>query len=117
MEAAIILAKCKNRNYTYGIRIQKMDDGDWWRTWAFPIDEQRGNREGYGITRIQGNMFYKEGYPGCPYCKTMDFVQCGKCSKLTCFKGENSMICSWCGNSMNNITPASDKFNVSGGDI
>lgn len=25
MEAAIILAKCKNRNYTYGIRIQQME--------------------------------------------------------------------------------------------
>ena len=43
IEAAVITAKCSKGKRTYGIRIQKMEDGDWWRTWAFPIDEKRAS--------------------------------------------------------------------------
>ena len=80
MDAAVILAKCYKTKKMYGMRSQKMNDGDWWRTWAFPIDEKRAR-------------------------------------KLSCWNGETRLTCLWCGNDMNNIATATEKFNLSGGDI
>lgn len=117
MEAAVLLAKCGKRNRIYGIRTQKMSDGDWWRTWAFPIDEHRAESEGYDLTVVQGNLFYTEEYPGCPFCGTKNFVMCNKCHKISCWNGESRLECPWCGNDMNNIVTATEKFNLSGGDI
>lgn len=117
MEAAVILAKCAKRNQIYGIRTQKMQDGDWWRTWAFPVDESRARREGYDVTEVQGNLYPTEGYPGCPFCGTVSFVQCNKCRRISCWHGESSVTCPWCGTGLENITLATEKFQVSGGDI
>ena len=117
MEAAVIVGKCPKRSQMYGMRTEKMNDGDWWRTWAFTIDEKRAHNEGYDATPVQGNLYYTEEYPGCPYCKTKLFVQCNKCKKLTCFNNEKELLCQWCRNNMNNIVTATEKFNVSGGDI
>lgn len=117
MEAAIILAKCPKRKIAYGMRTQKMNDGDWWRTWAFPINEKRAHSEGYDETQVLGNLFATAEYPGCPYCGAKGFVQCNKCKKIACYSGEKSLICPWCGNLMDNITTATEKFSLSGGDI
>ncbi len=117
IEAAVITAKCSKGKQTYGIRIQKMEDGDWWRTWAFPIDEKRASKESYDATKAQGNLYVTEGYPGCPYCGTKGFVQCGSCHKLSCWNGESRLVCPWCGSEMKEIVSAKEKFDVSGGDI
>ena len=117
MDAAVILAKCYKTKKMYGKKRKKMNDGDWWRTWAFPIDEKRAHGEGYDTTIVQGNMYHTEEYPGCPYCGTKNFVQCNKCRKLSCWNGETRLTCLWCGNDMNNIATATEKFNLSGGDI
>ena len=116
MEAAIILAKCSKQKKTYGIRTEKMSDGDWWRTWAFPISDRRAKNEGYDNTPILGNMYATKDFPGCPYCGAKSFVQCGKCRKISCWKGESSLPCNWCGNYLNNITTATSKFSLFGGD-
>ena len=117
MEANVVLVRCNKNRKIYGTRIQKMSDGDWWRTWSFPVDEKRAKNEGYDQQNIQGNLFATEEFPGCPYCGTKSFVQCNKCRKLSCWNGEKVLKCEWCGNNMNNITAATDKFSVSGGDI
>ena len=117
MEASVILTKCSKNNGIYGVRIQKMEDGDWWRTWSFPVSENRAKAEGYDQEKIRGNLYCTEHFPGCPYCGTKNFVQCNKCGRLSCWHGEKAMRCSWCGNNMDNIVVATDKFNVSGGDI
>ena len=117
MEATVILAKCSKAKRTYGIRIQKMEDGDWHRTWAFPVDEKRACNEHYDETSVQGNLRATEKYPGCPYCGTKGFVQCGSCHKISCWNGESRMTCPWCGNDMVDIAPATKKFDVSGGDV
>lgn len=117
MEAAVIVGKCTKRNQMYGMRTQKMKDGDWWRTWAFSIDEKRAHSEGYDETPVQGNLYHTEEYPGCPYCGTKSFVQCNKCRKLSCWNGEKKLVCTWCGYNMDNIVTATEKFNLSGGDI
>ncbi len=117
MEAAVLLAKCQRTKKIYGIRTQRMSDGDWWRTWAFPVDESRAHKEGYDATRVQGNLYCTEEYPGCPYCRTKGFVLCNRCKKISCWNGENQLTCPWCENDMNNIVSATEKFDLSGGDI
>lgn len=116
MEAEVILAKCPKNNRTYGMRTQKMSDGDWWRTWAFPINEKKAHNEGYDITEVKGGLNPMEEYPGCPYCGTKGFVQCGRCRKLSCYNGEEQIVCKWCGNLMSNFV-TSESFDVSGGGI
>lgn len=117
MEAAVVVAKCSKGKRTYGIRTQKMEDGDWWRTWAFPIDEKRARKENYDQTKIQGNLYCTEDYPGCPYCGTKGFVLCGNCHKISCWNGETSLTCPWCGSKLEEISAATKKFDLSGGDV
>ena len=115
MEAIIILAKCPKTHLMYGIRAQKINR-DWWRTWAFPINEYRARREGYDITTVEGSLCCTMDYPGCPYCKYKGFVQCYECHKLSCWDGKSHMVCPWCGMVMDNIITSTD-FTISGGDI
>lgn len=114
MEANILLFKCSRSNQLYGVRVQKMKDGDWWRTWAFKIKSQYAKREGYDRTQVLGNLNSTKDYPGCPYCGTYGFVQCVQCKKLSCWNGETSLICPWCGEEMENIIAATEKFSVTG---
>lgn len=115
MKAMVILIKCSKYKRCFGARTQLMEDGDWWRTWAFPIGEDTASKEGFDKENIKGNLYTTEEYPGCPYCGTNRFVQCNKCGKLTCWNGENSIICEWCGNTLDNIEIAQDKFDMFGG--
>ena len=115
MEAAVVLAKCAKNRQMYGMRTQKMEDGKWWRTWAFPIDEHRAHQEGYDSTQTFEGMVSTEEYPGCPYCGGSGFVQCTQCGKLTCWNGETALDCLWCGNRLENMVYA-DSFQLSGGD-
>lgn len=117
MEANVILVRCNKHQKIYGTRIQRMQDGDWWRTWAFPVSEKRAKNEGYDQQEVRGNLFATEEFPGCPYCGAKRFVQCNKCKKLTCWNGAKKLKCEWCGNNMDNIVAATEKFSVSGGDI
>ena len=111
MEATVILAKCK-QGQIYGIRVQKMEDNDWWRTWSFPIKELQAAREGYDTTNIHGNLYATPEYPGCPYCESKTFVRCD-CGKITCWGGELFMSCSWCGKS-GTVADATDKMSFDG---
>lgn len=115
MEASILLVKCPNNRKTFGVRIQKMNDGDWWRTWAFKLNETQAKSEGYDRTQAVGNLYSTEDYPGCPYCGTDGFVQCHNCHKISCWHGESSLKCAWCGETMNNIVSATEKFTVDSG--
>ena len=117
MEAVVILARCSANKLMFGMRTQKMSDGDWWRTWAFPLDEHRARKEGYDLTPIQGNLYFTESYPGCPYCGTKSLVHCNICHKLTCWNNESHLRCAWCGNNMRKISQMKEKLSLMGGDI
>ena len=114
MDVTILLMKCPTTHKPYGVRIQKMSDNDWWRTWAFPLNLTQAKNEGYDETMIQGALHVTQEYPGCPYCGAKGFVQCGKCKKIVCWKKESSLTCEWCGKKMENIRIA-DKFDITGG--
>lgn len=112
VEAKVVLQKC-NKKDTFGVRIQKMN-GDWYRTWAFKINEKNAGDEGYGEEQVSGSLQAMDEYPGCPYCGDDGFVLCG-CGKLGCstnIKGD-IYVCPWCGNS-GRVSSASS-FDVSGG--
>ncbi len=116
MEANIILFKCSRQSKYYGVRVQKVND-DWVRTWAFKISEKNAKKEGYDQQPIRGNLYATDEYPGCPYCGLKSFVQCNACNKISCWNGESSLQCVWCGNQMSNIVTATDEFDVDGGDF
>lgn len=73
-----------------------MNDGDWWRTWSFPMKKTQAKSEGFDKNSVKGNMYATEEYPGCPYCGTFGFVQCNTCHKITCWNSESSLVCEWC---------------------
>lgn len=111
LEANVILGKCYNKEL-YGMRVQKIN-GDWMRTWAFPIKAEAAQGEGFDNVKISGSFFSTKEYPGCPYCEQDDFIVCGVCKKISCYHGEEMSVCQWCGNS-SAVDPA-DSLDVSGG--
>jgi hypothetical protein len=113
MEANVIIIKCSKPNKAFGARVEKMEDGDWWRTWAFNISAKKASSEGYINNSVIGNLYCTEDYPGCPHCGTTGFIQCHKCNKLSCWNNEERLVCPWCGAELDNIVTATDKFNVS----
>lgn len=114
MDANVVLIKCTRAKKLFGVRIQLMDDGDWWRTWAFKIDDRRAKNEHYDTNRVVGNLFPTEEYPGCPYCESNGLVQCGNCQHLSCWHGEKSIMCDWCETLMTDIVSTTDKIEIAG---
>ena len=45
MKAAVILQRCTYTRKTFGIRVQELGDGEWYKTWTFPIDEKTARKE------------------------------------------------------------------------
>ena len=118
IEAQLILCKCA-KQHTFGIRVEKRD-GDWYRTWAFKIDEKRAKREGFDKVVINGSMDVDEEYPGCPYCGSKGFFQC-ECGKINCFKENEAgnrwdVTCNWCGRHLT-VTRATSAFNMKAGGV
>lgn len=111
--ATVVLARCRQSKRTFGIRVEKKNDGAWHCDWTFQIDEKAASHEGYGDTLVSGRVDLDQEYPGCPYCGTMGWFSCGKCGKLTCLGEERFVTCSWCGNS--GEMRFSDTFDLHGG--
>lgn len=112
MDASVVLIKCTRAKKLFGVRIQLMDDGDWWRTWAFKIDDRYVKNEHYDTNRVVGNLFPTEEYPRCPYCEANAFVQCGNCQHLSCWHGEKSLMCGE--TLMFSIVSTTDKIEIAG---
>ncbi len=94
-EASVILAKCAG-DKLYGIRIEKREN-DWVRTWAFKLNEEMAEKEGFDKTQFTGNFYTDEEYPGCPYCGAKKCFVCGSCGKVSCYDGSDRVVCGWCG--------------------
>lgn len=111
MKAAVIVAKCPKTKRSYGIRVEQMEDLDWWRTWSFEIDDTRAAREGYDTNTIEGNLNALDSYPGCPYCGSTTYFFC-TCGKISC-GGPNGVdyTCPWCGSTCKPV-PLTDKITL-----
>lgn len=115
MEANVILARCHKSKKLFGIRVQRMSDGDWWRTWSFPLNEQLARNEGYDKQTIEGSFRLTEDARGCPYCGNVRLVKCS-CGKLGCEGGaEGQWTCPWCGIT-GRLAPL-NRMSTTGGDM
>lgn len=117
MKASVILQKCAKTKKLFGIRVQEMEDGEWYRTWAFPIDEERAAQEGYQNTQIKSFLPAAAEYPGCPYCGSMGFFYDSNCGRISCYDGGSTATCPWCNVTYENIGSIEDKLDFQGGDL
>ncbi len=117
MEAAVILQRCGQSRKAFGIRCQKMEDGEWYRTWAFPVDESRASREGDDKTEIVSLLPATADYPGCPYCGSNRVFYDSNCGKLSCYHGETVFTCPWCNTTYSDLGTWTEKASFTGGDI
>lgn len=113
-KAEVILMKCPETKRIYGVRVEEWQ-GDWFRTWAFPIEERKASHEGFDKTKIRGNLYPADEYNGCPYCKSVCYVQCSRCGKLSCWNSEERISCAWCGLT-GDVSRIEDEIGVKGGD-
>ena len=65
--------------------------------------------------KIRGNLYPADEYNGCPYCKSVCFVQCTRCGKLSCWNNEERISCAWCGLT-GDVSRIEDEVDVKGGD-
>lgn len=117
MKATVILQKCTYTQKLFGVRIQQMDDGEWYRTWAFPIEEASAKRERYDATKIMSILPADPEYPGCPYCGSKGSFYDSNCGKLACYRGESSITCPWCNMTYDDLGPIKEKVAFTGGDL
>ncbi len=118
MRATVILQKCAYTRKTFGIRVQEMEDGEWYKTWAFPIDEASANREGYDKTRINSMLPALPDYPGCPYCGSKGIFYDHNCGgRISCYNGEEAVTCPWCNVTYNELGAMTEKAIFTGGDM
>jgi hypothetical protein len=115
INAKVAICKCPKTKGVFGIRFEERN-GDWLRTWAFKIDEDKAKREGFDATKINGTMTPTTEYPGCPYCETNTIAPCS-CGKIFCFPEWTGVpkeaTCPWCGKTAL-YTPV-EKIQVTGG--
>lgn len=114
-QAKIILMKCPEGDKIYGVRIEEYE-GDWYRTWAFPLDPKKASREGYDKNKFSGNLWPADEYPGCPHCRSVSFLKCETCGKLSCWTGKERVRCPWCG-TKGRIMQTDKKMEFGGGDM
>ena len=116
IEANVVMARCRKSCRTFGIRVERRKDNVWYCTWAFPLSEKSGAKEGYDNVSISGRVELTLEYPGCPYCGDGDgCVSCGVCKKLTCSSSrENYFTCAWCGFS-GKVVADGTEFDLTGG--
>ena len=111
-EVTIIQTRCQRSKQLFGIRAEKIREGEWLCNWAFKMSEKTAANEQYGETPVSGRMAFDAEYPGCPYCGTIGWFICGKCGRVTCYSGESTTTCGWCGNTA--PCTVGDRFDLKG---
>lgn len=91
----IITSRCRKTREVFGIRVELKEQGSWLADWAFAINAEAANREGYNKTTIRGAFGIGTGYPGCPYCSALSFFKCS-CDKIGCWDNSETVTCPWC---------------------
>ncbi len=111
--ASVVLCRCRHSRELYGIRAEKCNADTWLFTWSFKIKETSAKREGYDSNYVSGQINHSDEFPGCPYCESHSWFQCGACGKLTCCLPDPQYTkCAWCGNEGECQT--AEHFDISG---
>lgn len=82
-DAFVIMSICPEAKKHYGITVDHMGSNKYKFVWAFKIDKDKAQREGYDSKRVHGSIELDDNYPGCPYCKAKQYVFCN-CGTVTC---------------------------------
>lgn len=95
-KAFAIMAVCPEAKKYYGITIDYLRKNAYKFVWAFKIEKDKAKREGYDSQRVHGSVELDAEYPGCPYCKSKQFIFCS-CSAVMCWHGQHVVTCPFCG--------------------
>lgn len=95
-KAFAIMAVCPEAKKYFGVTVDFLREDAYKFVWAFKIDREKAQREGYASRRVHGSVELDSEYPGCPYCKSKDFVFCS-CGAVICRHGQRIMTCPSCG--------------------
>lgn len=93
-------AKCVKTNKPFYIRFDKAAGGVWCQTYGVKFAPQgvngfANNKMTVDISKTTVGPQYK-----CPYCGNDNYIKCGECGKLTCFKSwDEKYLCAHCGDS------------------
>lgn len=113
MNAKVVLCRCHKTRELFGIRIEERNQ-DWYRTWAFKIDEHKAKREKFDTNQLTGSLMEDAAFPGCPYCGSHGFFQCNCGGKLTCCDDDSVQgTCAWCGTTAKFVN--TEQFKLQGG--
>lgn len=113
LNTAVFISKCLKTNKSFGTRIEEIE-GDWYCTWAFPVDDQVASKEGYDKQNMQGQLLFSKEYNGCPHCESSGWIRCGGCGKFSCYDNNEVVTCPWCQRE-NKVSAAKGKIDISGG--
>jgi hypothetical protein len=94
--AFAVMAVCPKANKHYGITVDYLAEDSFRFVWAFKVDPEKAHREGYDTTNVNGTVTLDDEYPGCPYCKSHQFIFC-TCGAIICWNGEEKVTCPKCG--------------------
>ncbi len=61
-EAFAVMAACERTKQPFGITVDKICSGQYKFVWAFKIDKEKAQREGYGKTNVKGNIILDTEY-------------------------------------------------------
>lgn len=111
-KAFAVLAFCPETKKYFGITVDEICDNAYKFVWAFPIDKEKAQKEGYDSKSVHGTLEMDADYPGCPYCHSKLYTFCS-CGAITCWHGQKVVKCPECGQS-GEVTPASS-FDLHGG--
>lgn len=95
-KALAVMAVCPEAKKYYGITVDYLRKGAYKFVWAFKIDKDKAKREGYDSQRVHGSVELDSEYPGCPYCKSKQFIFCS-CGAVMCWHGQRVVTCPSCG--------------------
>lgn len=111
-KAFAIMGMCEQERKPFGITVDPRS-GAYAFCWAFRISDAQAKREGYDKTHVHGSIIYDVEYNGCPYCGTKGFYICGKCGKVICYHGQETVTCPNCG--MSGEVRVAESFDLTGG--
>jgi hypothetical protein len=95
-EAFAVMAVCPKTKNNYGITVDYLSRNSFKFVWTFKVDPEKAHREGYDTKSVSGSVTLDENYPGCPYCKSKQFVFCS-CGAIMCWHGQRVVTCPKCG--------------------
>lgn len=97
-KAFAIMAICPKEKKYYGITVDCIRNNAYRFVWAFKTDKDKAKREGYNTQHVSGSVELDSDYPGCPYCKSKQYVFCS-CGTVICWYRQNIVTCPSCGQS------------------